>query len=177
MADDIFTQDTVDKLNSSALTFNEVVTSRAGGVSTGAVISQTLTPLGETTDTLKGRLDKLGVHISDWASTDGGTLTSPAQAFLNNTSGSVGFGNYYSWSGVYPSGGHIVAPGTDPAAVGSGYAPRTDVALRGELASPTGASMVWYKQATLASLMDSSPSPLAFGAHANGVDDDSAAIK
>ena len=49
MADDIFTQETLDKLNASALTFNEVVTSRDGGVSTGAIINQTLTPLGETT--------------------------------------------------------------------------------------------------------------------------------
>ncbi len=130
MADDIFTQETVDKLNASALTFNEVVTSRSGGVSTGAVISQTLTPLGEATDTLKGRLDKLGVYVSGWTSTDGGTLTSPAHAFLNNTSGSVGFGNYYSWSGAFPK---TVAPGTDPAAVGSGYTPRTDVMLRDQL--------------------------------------------
>lgn len=173
MADDIFTQETVDKLNASALTFNEVVTSRTGGVSSGAIIDQTLTPLGETTDTLKGRLDKLGVYVSNWSSADGGTLTSPVQAFLNNTSGSVGFGNYYSWSGAFPK---TVAPGTDPAAVGSGYTPRTDVALREDLASPTGSSLVWYKQTTLASLMDSSPSPLAFGAPANGVDDDSAAI-
>lgn len=127
MTNDIFTQETVDKLNASALTFNEVVTSRAGGVSTGAIIDQTLTPLGETTDTLKGRLDKLGVHISGWASTDGGTLTSPAQAFLNNTAGSAGFGNYYSWSGEFPK---TVAPGSDPAAVGSGFVPRTDIVLR-----------------------------------------------
>lgn len=141
MADDIFTQETVDKLNASALTFNEVVTSRSGGVSTGAIIDQTLTPLGETTDTLKGRLDKLGVHISDWASTDGGTLTSTAQAFLNNTSGSAGFGNYYSWSGAFPK---TVAPGTDPAAVGSGYTPRTDVVLRSELGQPTGPADILY---------------------------------
>lgn len=142
MADDIFTQETVDKLNASALTFNEVVTSRAGGVSTGAIINQTLTPLGETTDTLKGRLDKLGIIYTDWGSAIGGMLTTPAQAFLNNTVGSDGFGNYYSWSGVYPSGGHVVAPGTDPAAAGSGYTPRTDVVLRHELASDDGADLI-----------------------------------
>ena len=140
MADDIFTQETVDKLNSSALTFNEVVTSRAGGVSTGAIIDQTLTPLGETTDTLKGRLDKLGVYVSDWASTNGGTLTTPAQAFLNNTSGSVGFGNYYSWSGTFPK---TVAPGTDPAAV-TGYVPRADVVLREQLGQITKRHAIRY---------------------------------
>ena len=96
MADDIFTQETVDKLNASALTFNEVVTSRAGGVSTGSLIDQTLTPLGEETDTLKGRLDKIGTTFTDWGSAVGGTLTSAAQSFLNNTSGSAGFGNYLS---------------------------------------------------------------------------------
>lgn len=152
MANDIFTQETVDKLNASALTFNEVVTSRAGGVSTGAIIDQTLTPLGETTDTLKGRLDKLGIIYTDWGSAIGGTLTTPAQAFLNNTVGSDGFGNYYSWSGVYPSGGHVVAPGTDPAAVGSGYTPRTDVAFRDELAAEGSSILISGRQAATVSL-------------------------
>ena len=122
MADDIFTQETVDKLNQSALTFNEVVTSRAGGVSGGALIDQTLTPLGETTDTLKGRLDKIGNTYTTWGSATGGKLTSAAQAFLNNTVGSTGFGNYYAWTGSFP---YVVAAGTDPCAA-PGYAIRSN---------------------------------------------------
>ena len=50
-------------------------------------------------------------------------------------------GKRYSWTGVYP---HVVAPGTDPTVV-AGYVQRTDVVLRDELASDSGASLVHYK--------------------------------
>ena len=41
--------------------------------------------------------------------------------------------NWYSWGGVIPTDGLVVAPGTDPTAV-AGYVPRTDVMLRAQLA-------------------------------------------
>ena len=40
--------------------------------------------------------------------------------------------NWYSWDGAIPTGGLVVAPGTDPTVV-AGYVPRTDVVLRDEL--------------------------------------------
>lgn len=57
--------------------------------------------------------------------------------------------NWYSWDGVIPTGGLSVAPGTDPAAVGSGYTPRTDVMLRGELAGAGGAELVGHYGGTV----------------------------
>ena len=84
-------------------------------------------------------LENSGLIIMPWTSVTGGTLIAPTQVFLNNTVGSDGFGNYYSWSGEFPK---TVAPGTDPAAVGSGYTPRTDVVLRDELAENTIVSIL-----------------------------------
>lgn len=48
-------------------------------------------------------------------------------------------GRNYSWSGTFP---RTVAPGVDPTAVGSGYVPRTDVALRTEIGGADGARMI-----------------------------------
>ena len=45
----------------------------------------------------------------------------------------------YAWTGALP---HTVAPGTDPAMLGSGYVQRTDVMLRDELVSSTGLSLI-----------------------------------
>ena len=59
----------------------------------------------------------------------GGTLTDATDVLLYNLNGKA-----YSWTGAYPAGGHVVAPGTDPTSV-SGYVPRTDVVLRSELIS------------------------------------------
>lgn len=54
---------------------------------------------------------------------DGFTCTSANQVGCTAT-------EIYSWGGSLP---HVVAPGTDPAAISSGYVPRTDVVLRNEL--------------------------------------------
>lgn len=49
--------------------------------------------------------------------------------------------NWYSYLGIIPTGGHPVAPGTNP--VGhSDWAPRTDETLRNELSSPYGSGLV-----------------------------------
>ena len=64
--------------------------------------------------------------------TDGYTLTNMRQTLEYN-------GHEYSWSGAFPK---VVAPGTDPTAVGSGYISRTDVVLRGELAGIDGANFI-----------------------------------
>lgn len=66
----------------------------------------------------------------------GGTLTSPTDVLLQEKTGKV-----YSWTGSYPLGGYVVAPGADPTAV-AGYVPRTDVVLRGDLASDNGVLLV-----------------------------------
>lgn len=66
-------------------------------------------------------------------------------------------GNWYSYLGIIPTGGHPVAPGTNP--VGdSDWAPRTDQAeytlLRNELAAPNGVDLVGgaAKESDLAAL-------------------------
>lgn len=105
---------------------------------TGTEIDSWITRRGDQTDTLAGRLKKLGVVVVG-TTTLGATLNNANEVVLNNTVGSAGAGNYYSWGGVFPKS---VTPGTDPALIGSGYVPRSDNVLREGLASSGGASLV-----------------------------------
>ena len=94
---------------------------------TGDAIDEHVNRVGGTDYTLQGFWNALGPVVMPWTSVVGGTLTQPNQAFLHPTDG-----NYYSWTGAYPVGGYVVAPGTNPTAV-AGYVPRTDVVLRSQL--------------------------------------------
>ena len=98
---------------------------------TGAAIATWETRTGGQTDTIEGRLDKLGQVVAG-DTTSGCMLASNQQVVLNNTVGSTGFGNYYSWNGTYPIGGHIVLSGTDPA-ITAGYAVRTSTTVAGAI--------------------------------------------
>lgn len=105
---------------------------------TGAAIDSWVTRRGDTTDTLNGRLDKIGpIVVGDTAT--GAILSSANESVLNNTVGSAGFGNYYAWAGSFPK---TVAPGTDPALPASGYVVRSDVALRAQITSNGGAAII-----------------------------------
>lgn len=90
--------------------------------------------LGNTVPTAAGAIKALGPVVAAWTFTTGGTLNYPNEAALNPADG-----NYYGWTGTFPK---VVAPGSDPTLLGSGYEPRTDVVLRGELADVGGADLV-----------------------------------
>ena len=108
---------------------------------TGDPIDTHVNRVGGTDYTFKGMWGALGPVVMPWTSVVGGTLTQPNQAFLHPANG-----NYYSWTGAYPVGGYVVAPGTDPTAV-TGYVPRTDVVVREQLAGAAGADMIGFQQA------------------------------
>lgn len=60
--------------------------------------------------------------------------------------------NWYSYLGIIPSGGHHVAPGTNP--VGDAdWAPRTDQLLRSDLAKPNGPELIGFQQSGLGSVL------------------------
>lgn len=102
----------------------EVITGKAGGVSTGADISfATNTATGQVQKTLPAVLAGLESNTMTWPASVGGTLTDATQVFLNDISGSIGIGGYFAWSGSFP---HIVAPGTDPA-ITAGYVQITEL--------------------------------------------------
>lgn len=82
---------------------------------------------GVISPTVRGAIKALGPVVTAWTFTTGGTLNHPNEAALNPADG-----NYYGWTGTFPK---VVAPGADPTPPGSGYVPRTDVVLRGELES------------------------------------------
>lgn len=62
----------------------------------------------------------------------GGTLTSTSDVLLYEANGIA-----YGWGGTYPSGGYVVVPEVDPAAV-VGFVDRSSALLRGSLMSPGG---------------------------------------
>lgn len=109
---------------------SEVITGKAGGLSTGADIdTATNAATGQVQKTLPKVLRDLGMMVQTWTATAGGTLTDASQVFLNDITASAGKGNYYAWTGAFPK---VVAPGTDPASV-AGFVLRSDVSLRGEV--------------------------------------------
>lgn len=67
-----------------------------------------------------------GLNLVVGSFEEGGVLTSSSDVLLHKESKSI-----YAWAGVFP---HTVAPGTNPAAIGSGYVSRTNVVLRNQLA-------------------------------------------
>lgn len=82
-------------------------------------------------ESLRRSYAEAGLNLVDGSFEEGGTLTSASDVLLHKASGKA-------YSG--PVGG--VAAGTDPTAVGSGYVPRTDITLRGELSNMDGANLV-----------------------------------
>ena len=119
-------------LNTDAIHIGAVANSK--DPVTGAAIDTHVNRAGGTDYTLQGFWNALGPVVMPWTSITGGTLTQSNQAFLHPANK-----NYYSWAGSFPK---VVAPGTDPAAIGSGYVPRTDVVLRDELYSSGGSSLI-----------------------------------
>ena len=101
----------------------EVITGKAGGVAGGATIGTATNPVtGQTQQTLPSILADLGFDVQSWTSSTGGVLASANQVFLNDTSGSLGLGDYYAWGGTFPK---TVPAGTDPALPTSGYIMRS----------------------------------------------------
>lgn len=88
-------------------------------------------------EALRRSYAEAGLTLVDGSFEEGGTLTSTSDVLLHKVSGKA-----YSWTGAYPVGGYVVAPGIDPTPVGSGYVPRTDVLLRNDLATAGGAGLV-----------------------------------
>lgn len=105
-----------------------------------------------------------GLLLVEGSFETGGTLNSVTDVLLHNVTTKV-----YVWSGAFP---HVVIPGTDPTAVGSGYVLRTDVVLRDELAGVGGAGLIgglakpvtWAGFAGGADNTGATPSDAAFAA-------------
>ena len=109
---------------------SEVITGKAGGLSTGADIDYATNAVTrQTQKTLPKVLRDLGMMVQTWTATTGGTLTDASQVFLDDITASAGKGNYYAWTGAFPK---VVAPGADPAAV-AGFVMRSDAGLRAEI--------------------------------------------
>ena len=112
----------------------EVITGRAGGISSGAEIDfATNQVTGQVQKTLPAILRDMGFDPAAFDFTTGGTVTERDTVVFNPADN-----NWYSWSGTLP---HVVAPGTDPTA-DANWEPRTDQLLRQDLASADGAKMI-----------------------------------
>lgn len=110
---------------------------------TGAEIDTWVTRRGDITDTLAGRLKRIGIErIGDF--TAGCTVTARNQGVLE-----VG-GSVYVWLGAFPTGGKVVPPGSTPASTGgvgpTGWLDIGDASAYSnvllELAKPVGSSLI-----------------------------------
>ena len=123
MADEVLTKEQLIIAAKHDTFHSEVITGKAGGLSTGADIDYATNQVtGQVQKTLPKVLRDLGMMVQTWTATTGGTLTDASQVFLNDITASAGKGNYYAWTGTFPK---IVALGTDPAAV-AGFVLRSD---------------------------------------------------
>lgn len=151
--------------------YAEVITSKEGGVSSAADITQTTNPItGVTRRTLYKILDDMDVEHdnqmqsfeSDFDSrlagmaftrvgtfTSGATLTDMRQTLLWEVS-QGGDGHEYGWTGAFPK---VVPAGSTPATsggIGAGaWVDRIDATLRSELASSEGVALLGFGASTL----------------------------
>lgn len=109
----------------------EVITGKAGGLASGADIDTATNAVTlQVQTTLPKILRDIGFKPASFNFVTGGTLgLADADKCIYNPA-PAGDNNWYSWGGNLP---HDVAAGANPAAIGSGYVPRTDVVLRGEI--------------------------------------------
>ena len=100
---------------------SEVITGKAGGVSTGADIDYaTNAATSQVQKTLPAVIRDIGLQVQTWTATTGGVLNDPSEVFLDDIPTSAGKGTYFAWTQAFPK---TVAPGTDPANV-PGYVRR-----------------------------------------------------
>ena len=154
--------------------FAELIDGTPSGTSTNPIT-------GVTHPTYEKAIKDLGFKPGSGSFTTGFTIN-PGEydvAWYDPTSK-----NWYSYDRAIPTGGLVVAPGTNPAAVGSGYVPHTDVVLRNDLAGAGGADMIGFQQAGSGSVYRSVQDKLGevvsvkdFGATGDGNTNDTIAVQ
>lgn len=122
---------------------SEVITGKAGGLASGAdIATATNAVTGQVQKTLPKVIEDLGPqYFADWpvAGDPPVTLTNAGQA-LRYQLADGGDGHDYCWSGAFPK---VVPAGSTPTPLGSGgWIDRSDIALRDELASESGITMI-----------------------------------
>lgn len=84
---------------------------------------------------------------------DGATLTLPNEVLRLEATG-----EYYRWDGTFPLGGKVVPPGSTPVSTGGvgvgAWLSVGDATLRGQLASPEGATIVYNGAETVAAQLN-----------------------
>ncbi|MEG2376866.1 MAG: hypothetical protein RSC43_00760 [Clostridia bacterium] len=114
----------------------EVITGKQGGVAAGADIDFTTNPVtGQTQKTLPAILRDAGFFPASFDFATGGTLTTNDRDKVVYDPASK---TWYSWGGALPK---VIPAGFNPVGA-TDWRPQTDPNLRGELASPTGYTLV-----------------------------------
>lgn len=89
------------------------------------------------------------IKVKDFTFSTGYTITDQRQCLLN-----IVDNNYYQWNGTLPK---VVPAGSTPATsggIGAGaWVDRTDASLRGDLAKPTGASLIGIHDTTVGDIL------------------------
>lgn len=123
----------------------EVITGKSGGVAGGADIDYATNQVtGQTQKTLPAVLRDAGFRPAAFTFTTGGTLgVNDADLAVLWPISDGGDGNYYAWKGALPK---VVPAASTPLTTGGvsdeAWIPVTEAALRSDLASSSGASIV-----------------------------------
>lgn len=123
----------------------EVITGKSGGVAGGADIDYATNQVtGQTQKTLPAVLRDAGFRPAAFTFTTGGTLgVNDADLAVLWPISDDGDGNYYTWKGALPK---VVPAASTPLTTGGvsdeAWIPVTEAALRSDLASSSGASIV-----------------------------------
>lgn len=123
----------------------EVITGKSGGVAGGANIDYATNPVtGQVQKTLPAVLRDAGFRPAAFTFTTGGTLgVNDADLAVLWPISDGGDGNYYTWKGALPK---VVPAASTPLTTGGvsdeAWIPVTEAALRSDLASSSGASIV-----------------------------------
>jgi len=147
-----------------------------GGIGAGAWVDRTDDSLrDEIRETVFQNMKRLyaesGLNLVDGSFQMGGSLSGWPDVLWDWTSGKG-----YQW---HLDEAKTVSAGSTPTNIGTDWIDRSINSLRDDLKSPMsalGSFLVAYKSGTVFDELSTAPSPTAFGAPANGVDDDSAFI-
>lgn len=120
----------------------EVITGKAGGVSTGSDIDFATNPItGQTQKTLPAILRDAGFNVAGFTFDTGGTIAVGEADTAVLWPGPSGDGVYYVWRGALPK---VIPASSTPASTGgisaTAWQPMGDMTLRANISDPDGAT-------------------------------------
>lgn len=145
--------DELKAVKESVLHIEHVATSKDANGNPALVVTDPIRGANYTNATLDGLFSDVGFKPVNGSFEDGGTLVNRWDVLLYETNGA-----FYQWLGAIPVGGLVVSAGSSPFDSSGnllpGWVDRSDLTLRADLASTTGATLVSNGSETVAAQLN-----------------------